>query len=68
LHSTPEDLKHPRVPSSHSKKGMLVDSTMTSLGTMLKNKKNLMRNSATAVNNIKRDIIELNKTFIICTV
>jgi hypothetical protein len=51
--------KHPRKPSFHSKKGMLVDSTMTSLGTMLKNKKNLMRNSAIAVNNIKRDIINV---------
>jgi hypothetical protein len=51
--------KHPGVPSSRSKKGMLMDSSMTFLETVLKNKKNLIRNSTIAANNMKKDIINV---------
>jgi hypothetical protein len=51
--------KHPRVPSSGSKKGMLADSTTTSLGTMVKNMKNIMRISTITANNMKKEIIDV---------
>jgi hypothetical protein len=38
---------------------MLADSTMTSLGSKLKKKKNVRRNSTIAANNIKKDIIDV---------
>jgi hypothetical protein len=47
------------VPSSHSKKGMLADYTKISLGTMLKNKKIVMRNSTFPAYNMEKDIIDV---------